>query len=54
VRLILRILNRRFGEISPDLAEQIRGLPVQLLEKLEEDLLDFSGEEDLVAWLARD
>jgi predicted transposase YdaD len=51
--LILRLLNRRFGEISPDVAEQIRGLPVESLEQLGEDLLDFSEREDLVAWLAR-
>jgi predicted transposase/invertase (TIGR01784 family) len=44
---------RRFGEISPDVAEQIRGLPVESLEQLGEDLLDFSKREDLVAWLAR-
>ncbi|MEG3435525.1 Rpn family recombination-promoting nuclease/putative transposase [Pannus brasiliensis CCIBt3594] len=51
--LILRQLTRRFGEISPDVAERIRGLPVESLEQLGEDLLDFSGEEDLVAWLSR-
>jgi predicted transposase/invertase (TIGR01784 family) len=53
VILILRILNRRFGGISPDVAEQIRGLPVERLEQLGEDLLDFSEREDIIAWLAR-
>jgi hypothetical protein len=52
--LSLRPLNRRFGEISPDVAEQIRGLLVESWEQLGEDLLDFSEPEDLVAWLARD
>jgi predicted transposase/invertase (TIGR01784 family) len=51
--LILRQLTRRFGGISPDVAEQIRGLPVERLEQLGEDLLDFSEREDIIAWLAR-
>ncbi|MEG3440149.1 Rpn family recombination-promoting nuclease/putative transposase [Pannus brasiliensis CCIBt3594] len=51
--LISRQLNRRFGQLSPDVADRIRDLPVERLEQLGEDLLDFSGPEDLVAWLAR-
>jgi predicted transposase/invertase (TIGR01784 family) len=51
--LILRQLTRRFGGISLDVAEQIRGLSVERLEQLGEDLLDFSEREDIIAWLAR-
>jgi predicted transposase/invertase (TIGR01784 family) len=51
--LILRQLTRRFGGISPNVAEQIRGLSVERLEQLGEDLLDFGEQEDIIAWLAR-
>ncbi|ACK69690.1 conserved hypothetical protein [Gloeothece citriformis PCC 7424] len=49
--LVLRLLTRRFGEISPTLVEGIRGLSVEQLEDLAEALLDFRSEEDLRQWL---
>ncbi|MBD2449071.1 DUF4351 domain-containing protein [Nostoc sp. FACHB-152] len=49
--LILRLLNRRFGEIDASLIEQIRGLSIEQLENLGEALLDFSSVADLEAWL---
>lgn len=49
--LVLRLLRRRFGSLSPKLQQQVEGLPISSLEGLGEALLDFSKEDDLVAWL---
>ncbi|RCJ41886.1 hypothetical protein A6770_35885 [Nostoc minutum NIES-26] len=49
--LILRLLNRRFGEIDAALIERIRGLSIEQLSLLAEALLDFSVVADLEAWL---
>ncbi len=51
LRLIMRLLNRRFGEIDSSLIERIQGLSIEQLENLGEALLDFSGVADLEAWL---
>jgi predicted transposase/invertase (TIGR01784 family) len=51
VALILRLLNRRVGEISPEIQARIEELSLEQLEALAEALLDFSGVEDLVSWL---
>ncbi|MEC4882080.1 MAG: DUF4351 domain-containing protein [Scytonema sp. PMC 1070.18] len=50
-RLVIRQLNRRFGEIDTSLTQQVRRLSIQQLEVLGEALLDFSGVADLQAWL---
>ncbi len=49
--LILRQLNRKIGEINPDLKAKIQDLSFAKLEELGEALLDFSIEEDLANWL---
>jgi predicted transposase YdaD len=49
--LILRLLTRRIGEVSPDLRSQIQSLSLKQLEALGEALLDFSQPDDLVNWL---
>ncbi len=49
--VIMRLLNRRIGTVEPELQERIRGLSIAQLEDLAEALLDFSNEDDLVAWL---
>ena len=49
--LIVRLLNRRIGEIDASLIEQIKGLSIEQLENLGEALLDFSSVADLEAWL---
>jgi predicted transposase YdaD len=49
--LILRLLKRRFGDISPDLTSEIRQLSVKQLENLADALLDFQELTDLVNWL---
>jgi predicted transposase YdaD len=49
----LRLLNRRIGPIAIDLQAKVKALPLEQLDLLSEDLLDFSGLEDLVGWLER-
>jgi predicted transposase/invertase (TIGR01784 family) len=51
--LILRLLNRRVGNVSERLQDRIKSLPLERLEALGEDLLDFTSMADLEAWLAR-
>lgn len=51
VSFVMRLLNRRFGSIAPDIEERIRSLPVNRLEDLGEALLDFQSEADLISWI---
>ncbi len=50
LKLLMRQINRRFGEISPDLKGRIENLSTPELENLGEALLDFSDVVDLEAW----
>ncbi len=50
-RLVLRLLNRRIGEIDASLIERVQGLSIEQLENLGEALLDFSNVADLETWL---
>jgi predicted transcriptional regulator len=50
-KLVLRQLQRRFGEIPQNLEETIRNLPVERLEDLGLALLDFDNLADLDNWL---
>ncbi len=52
-RLVMRQLNRLFGEIDALLTQQIRELSTEQLEALGEVLLDFSEVADLQAWLSQ-
>ncbi|MEG3940759.1 MULTISPECIES: Rpn family recombination-promoting nuclease/putative transposase [unclassified Microcoleus] len=49
--LILRLLVRRTGEIAPEIQARIQQLSLEQLEDLGEILLDFTSQEDLIAWL---
>jgi predicted transposase/invertase (TIGR01784 family) len=49
--LILRLLNRRVGNVSPAVEIRIKALPLLLLEDLGEALLDFGQMSDLMSWL---
>lgn len=49
--LILRILTRRVGIVPKNLTDRIQALSIEQLETLTEDLLDFSGLDDLVGWM---
>jgi hypothetical protein len=50
--LVLRLLQRKLGPLSPALEQQVSQLNLAELERLGEALLDFSNQADLVAWLA--
>jgi predicted transposase YdaD len=50
VNLILRLLNRKFGNLDPNITEQIRQLSLEKLETLAESLLDFNTQADLDNW----
>ncbi|MCX5982840.1 MAG: DUF4351 domain-containing protein [Nostocales cyanobacterium LacPavin_0920_SED1_MAG_38_18] len=52
-RTIIRLLNRRFGEIDSSLLHSIRMLTIEKLDDLTDSLLDFSEISDLVTWLNR-
>jgi Domain of unknown function (DUF4351) len=51
--LVLRQLNRRVGTLSEAVQTQVTALPLEQLEALGEDLLDFTSLTDLQNWLAR-
>jgi predicted transposase/invertase (TIGR01784 family) len=52
VNLVIRLLTKRFGEISQEKRSSISGLPLPVLEDLSEALLDFTNLTDLKTWLA--
>lgn len=49
--LVLRLLKRRIGSITPELEEQVQALALPQLEELGEALLDFYDTSDLINWL---
>jgi len=49
--LILRQIARRTGEIPPEIQTRIQQLSLEQLDDLGEILLDFTSQEDLIAWL---
>jgi len=49
--VIMRQLKRRVGDLSIQIQDRIKSLPVEKLENLGDALLDFAGMEDLTAWL---
>ena len=51
VALVLRQLNRRFGELEPSVVKQIRDLSLPEVEALAEALLEFSQIAELENWL---
>lgn len=52
VRTILRLLNRRFGNLSPQLTHQITALSLDNLDNLADAILDMQKLEDLIKWLS--
>ena len=50
--LTSRLLNRKLGNINPTLLAKIEALPLERVESLGEDLLDFNSIADLEQWLA--
>jgi predicted transposase YdaD len=51
IDLIIRLLTKRFGEISQKTRSSISSLPLPVLEDLSEALLDFTSLDDLQSWL---
>jgi predicted transposase YdaD len=49
--MTLRLLNHRCGPLTDATSARIQALPLERLEALGLALLDFSGAEDLAAWL---
>jgi predicted transposase YdaD len=52
-KVTLRLLIRRCGPLNEATTARIQALPLQQLEALAEALLDFTGPDDLAAWLAQ-
>jgi predicted transposase YdaD len=52
VKATLRLLNHRCGPLTDATTARIQALPLDQLEALGLALLDFSGADDLAAWLA--
>jgi predicted transposase YdaD len=51
--LVLKQLNRKLGNLSPQLQSQVSALPINRLESLGEALLDFTSFTDLETWLSQ-
>ena len=49
--LILRLLNRKVGELTQENRQRIEALSLEELENLAEALLDFTNMNDLHVWL---
>jgi len=49
--LVLRLLQRRVGELPQEVRGDIQTLSLEQLEALAEALLDFTAIEDLLNWL---
>jgi predicted transposase/invertase (TIGR01784 family) len=49
--LVIRLLTRKLGNVSPNLLAKIEALPLERVESLGEDLLDFTSIANLEQWL---
>lgn len=49
-KLLMRLLTRRFGKLSPKVCKQIESLEVEKVEDLAEVLLDFKTKAELIKW----
>ena len=49
--LVIKLLTRKLGSLSPELLAQVNELNIDRLEVLAEDLLDFKQVGDLERWL---
>ncbi len=50
--LVMRLLKKRFGEMTEEINSVIESLSLSDLERLTEDILDFNSREDLLHWLS--
>jgi hypothetical protein len=49
-KLVVRQLSRQVGQVSEEIVAKIGELPIEQLEQLGEDLLDFNDSQDLANW----
>ena len=50
--LVIRLITRKLRNVSPELLAKIEALPLERVESLGEDLLDFTSIANLDQWLA--
>ena len=50
-KLILRQINRKFGNIGMELETRIRSLNLEIIESLGEEIFDLDTIDDLQKWL---
>ena len=50
--LVIRLLNRKLGNLAPAIQTQVNSLNIERVESLGEALLDFTAMSDLENWLA--
>ena len=51
--LVIRLLNRKLGNLTPELHDRVNSLPIERVESLCEALLDFTSIADLESWLSQ-
>jgi hypothetical protein len=51
VEMILLLASHKLGQVDQETAQRLKALSLTRLKKLTVDLLDFSGVDDLTAWL---
>ena len=51
--LVIRLLNRKLGNLTSQLQTQVNSLKIERIESLGEALLDFSSIADLESWLSQ-
>ena len=49
--LVLRLLTRKLGNLTPELTTRVNSLTIDRVESLGEALLDFQKLDELIAWL---
>ncbi len=50
-RMVVRVLSRQFGNLSPSLISQLNELSLEQIEALGDVMVDFISPEDLTHWL---
>lgn len=49
--VLLKMLDRKLGSITPEIRARVNNLSIEQLESLSESLLDFGQMSDLIGWL---
>ncbi|WP_017293951.1 DUF4351 domain-containing protein [Geminocystis herdmanii] len=51
INMFIRLLKRKIGNVSPELENRVKNIPMDKLEDFGEALLDFNSPQDLTHWL---